>query len=167
MIDLHIRPERPADAASIAALLYAAFAGNPHGTQTEHQIVERLRASGRLAVSLAALLPDGRLVGHVAFSKVTIDGRDEAWYGLGPLAVLPRSQGQGIGAALVEAGLSVLRRKGARGCVVLGEPAYYGRFGFAQDAGLRYPGPPPEYFMALPFALPAPQGAVAYDSAFD
>ena len=167
MIDLHIRPERPADAASIAALLYAAFAGNPHSTQTEHQIVERLRASGRLAVSLAALLPDGRLVGHVAFSKVTIDGRDEDWYGLGPLAVLPRSQGQGIGAALVEAGLSVLRRKGARGCVVLGEPAYYGRFGFAQDAGLRYPGPPPEYFMALPFALPAPQGAVAYDSSFD
>ena len=50
MIDLHIRPERPADAASIAALLYAAFAGNPHSTQTEHQIVERLRAIGRLAV---------------------------------------------------------------------------------------------------------------------
>jgi putative acetyltransferase len=166
MIDLHIRPERPADAASIAALLYAAFAGNPHSHQTEHQIVERLRASGRLAVSLVALLPDGRLVGHVAFSKVSIDGRDEDWYGLGPLAVLPQAQGQGIGAALVEAGLSVLRRKGARGCVVLGEPDYYGRFAFAHDAGLRYPGPPPEYFMALSFDGPAPQGVVEYDSAF-
>lgn len=166
MIDLHIRPERPADAASIAALLYAAFAGNPHSDHTEHQIVERLRASGRLAVSLAALLPDGRLVGHVAFSKVTVDGRDEEWYGLGPLAVLPRAQGQGIGAALVEAGLSVLRRKGARGCVVLGEPAYYRRFGFAPAAGLLYPGPPPEYFMALSFAGPAPRGVVEYDRTF-
>ncbi|MEH6435835.1 GNAT family N-acetyltransferase [Massilia sp. DD77] len=166
MIDLHIRPEQPADAGAIAALLHAAFAGNPHSNHTEHLIVERLRASGRLSVALAALLPDGRLAGHVAFSKVSIDGRDEGWYGLGPLAVLPQLQGQGVGTALVEAGLSVLRRKGARGCVVLGEPAYYGRFGFAQDAGLRYPGPPPEYFMALAFDSPAPQGVVAYDSAF-
>ena len=166
MIDLHIRPEHAGDAAAIAALLQAAFAGHPHSSQAEHLIVERLRASGRLSVSLVALLPEGRLVGHIAFSPVTLDGRDEGWYGLGPLAVLPQAQGQGIGAALVEAGLSVLRRKGAQGCVVLGEPDYYRRFGFAPATGLRYPGPPPEYFMALPFHAPAPQAVVDYDSAF-
>lgn len=166
MIDLHIRSEQPGDAGAIAALLHAAFAGNPHSQHNEHLIVERLRAGGGLSVALVALLPDGRLVGHLAFSKVSIDGRDEDWYGLGPLAVLPQMQHQGVGRALVEAGLSVLRRKGARGCVVLGEPGYYERFGFAQAAGLRYPGAPPDYFLALAFDGPAPQGLVDYDKAF-
>lgn len=167
MIDLHIRPEQPGDVQAVSSLLRTAFAGRPHSDQTEHLIVERLRARGKLALGLVALLPDGQLVGYVAFSKVAIDGADPGWYGLGPLAVRPRTQGQGVGRALVEAGLACLRRRaGARGCVVLGEPGYYGRFGFAAHPDLRFPGAPAAYFQALSFAGPVPQGSVAYDEAF-
>ncbi|WP_020655972.1 GNAT family N-acetyltransferase [Massilia niastensis] len=166
MIELHIRPELPADIAAIDAVERAAFASHPHSNQTEHLIVERLRGRGRLTLSLAALEGSGRLVGHIAFSPVTIDGQDHGWYGLGPLAVLPQAQGRGVGTALVEAGLACLRRRGARGCVLVGEPGYYGRFGFAPLASLRYPGLPPEYFLSLAFAEPAPAGVVAYDEAF-
>lgn len=89
-----------------------------------------------------------------------------SWFGLGPVAVLPDCQGKGIGAALVEHGLSALRKRRAAGCVVLGEPAYYGRFGFRAQEGLYYPGPPPDYFMALVFHGALPLGVVAYDPAF-
>ncbi|OON64541.1 GNAT family N-acetyltransferase [Massilia sp. KIM] len=164
---MHIRPEQPGDVQAVSSLLRTAFAGHPHSDHTEHLIVERLRAHGRLALGLAALLPDGELVGYVAFSKVAVDGADLGWYGLGPLAVRPRTQRQGVGRALVEAGLACLRRRAdARGCVVLGEPEYYRRFGFAADPALRFPGPPTDYFMALSFAGPAPTGSVAYDPAF-
>jgi putative acetyltransferase len=167
MIDLHIRPEQPGDVQAVSSLLRTAFAGHPHSEHNEQLIVERLRARGRLAIGLVALLPDGELVGYVAFSKVALDGVDAGWYGLGPLAVRPRTQGQGVGRALVEAGLACLRRRGdARGCVVLGAPEYYRRFGFAADPGLRFPGPPAAYFQALSFAGPVPAGRVAYDQAF-
>lgn len=162
---LRLRNEEPADAAAIGELLRAAFAGLAHSDQTEHLIVAGLRARGRLALSMVAQVGDTP-VGHVAFSPVAIDGVEDGWYGLGPLAVLPARQGAGIGARLVEGGLAALRARGARGCVVLGEPAYYTRFGFAAHALLRYPGPPPEYFMAQSFAGPVPAGVVAYDAAF-
>jgi len=81
------------------------------------------------------------------------------------VAVPPAMQGRGIGAALIEAGLAALKARGAAGCVVMGDPAYYTRFGFAATPALTYPGVPPAYFMAQAFTQPA-RGEVAYHAGF-
>lgn len=162
-----IRPERPSDVADIDSVQRAAFTFHPHSDQTEHLIVRRLRSGGRLALSLVAETREGVIVGHAAFSPVTIDAQALGWLGLGPLAVLPGSQGMGAGSALVRAGLAALAERGAAGCVVFGEPGYYGRFGFQADSPLRYPGGPSQYFLALALDGKAlPSGEVAYDPAF-
>ncbi|KRA16182.1 N-acetyltransferase [Lysobacter sp. Root604] len=161
-----IREERDGDRDAIRAVVAAAFVGHPHSQQTEHRIVDALRAADALSLSLVAER-DGAVLGHVAFSQVSIDDGSRGWYGLGPVAVAPRAQGRGIGRALIEAGLARLRALAAQGCVVVGDPGYYGRFGFRQDTGLRYPGLPPEYFMALAFAGARPSGAVTYHRAFE
>ncbi|MFC4930815.1 GNAT family N-acetyltransferase [Massilia sp. GCM10023247] len=163
-----VRPELPSDVADIDSVQRAAFSFHPHSNQTEHLIVRRLRTGGRLALSLVAETREGAIVGHAAFSPVTIDGQALDWMGLGPLAVLPGSQGMGAGSALVHAGLAALADRGAAGCVVFGEPGYYGRFGFQTGSTLRYPGAPGEYFLALALdGKPLPSGDVAYDPAFD
>lgn len=163
--DIVIRTETPDDAGAISSVHRQAFADHPHSDQTEHLIVERLRERGQLVVSLVAEL-GGAVVGHIALSPVLVDGLACGWFGLGPVGVLPACQGKGIGAALVEHGLAALREHGAAGCVVLGEPLYYGRFGFHAHENLRYPGPPPDCFMALAFHGALPSGVVAYDPAF-
>lgn len=161
------RGERAGDAAALARVIVAAFADEPQGGQFERRIVDALRVDGRLSVSLVAVR-DGRLVGHVAFSPVAIGAGGEGWHGLAPLAVWPGCQRQGIGAALVRAGLDALRRAGARGCVVLGEPAYYARFGFGPAGDIVFPQAPPDALMALPFGehAPRPAGELRYHASF-
>lgn len=161
-----VRPERVGDEAGIAWAIKAAFAAAEHSGGNEAEIVSRLRNERELEASYVAATPAGEIVGHVAFSPVLIDGVECGWYGLGPLAVLPEWQGRGIGAALVEAGLERLRQIDASGCVVLGYPAYYARFGFAPDPALHYPGPPPEYFQRLVLDGDPPSGVVTYPAAF-
>lgn len=161
-----IRPEQPGDCAIIADVTAQAFAGADHSDQSEPEIIARLRATGTLTLSLVAV-DDGRVVGHIAFSPVTIDEADHGWLGLGPVSVVPAKQGQGIGGALIRRGLDQLRLLGAAGCVVLGDPAYYRRFGFEHDDRLWYDGAPSEYFMRLTLgASEAPNGRVLYPSAF-
>lgn len=162
-----LRGERAGDAAALARVIVAAFSDEPQGGQFERRIVDALRADGRLSVSLVAVR-DGRLVGHVAFSPVAIGAGGEGWHGLAPLAVWPGCQRQGIGAALVRAGLDALRRAGARGCVVLGEPAYYARFGFGPAGDIVFPQAPPDALMALPFGehAPCPAGELRYHASF-
>lgn len=160
-----IRAEADGDADAIGALVATAFAVAPHASGTEAAIVTALREAGALELSLVALRA-GRIVGHVAFSPVRIGGAPGGWRGLGPVAVAPDCQGQGIGSALVRTGLARLRDAGAAGCVVLGDPAWYGRFGFAPDPALRLPGAPPEYFLCLALAGSVPAGDVAYHAAF-
>lgn len=162
---LTIRPERPGDEEAVRGVTLAAFAGHPHSDQTEHLIVERLRRSGTLALSLVAD-EDGAITGHVAFSPVRIGLTSEGWYGLAPLSVAPARQNRGIGTHLVREGLARLRAAGAAGCVVLGEPAYYGRFGFAPDPAITLQGPPAEYFQALPFGPDRPEGETRFGDAF-
>ena len=150
----------------ITQVILAAFSGKPYSAGTEHLIVKQLRKSGAMALSLVALL-DAYIVGHVALSKVTIDGADLGWYGLGPISVLPDIQRQGIGSALIDSGLARLRVMGAQGCVVEGDFRYYRRFGFEPYPYLNYDGAPaPEYFMALPFYNEVPKGNVKYHDAF-
>lgn len=129
-----IRAETPADIDGIHALTAAAFATAEHSSHTEQFIVDALRARGELSVSLLAV-DNGLLLGHVAVSPVTVSDGSSGWYGLGPISVLPARQGQGIGAALMRAAIDALRQQHARGCVLLGEPAYYGRFGFRAEPG--------------------------------
>ncbi|RYE66093.1 MAG: N-acetyltransferase [Oxalobacteraceae bacterium] len=109
---------------------------------------------------------DGVISGHIAFSPVEINGQSVDWYGLGPVAVKPDQQRQGVGTRLIEAGLDEIKALGARGCVVLGDPAYYGRFGFHPDASLQFPGVPQEYFQRLAFSDDKRDGVVRYHSAF-
>lgn len=160
-----IHPERPEDAANIRRVTEAAFAVAEHSDGTEGAIVDALRAAGALSVSLVARHGD-ELVGHAAFSPIALDGENRGWYGLGPVSVRPDLHGQGIGAALIRTGLEQLKTLGARGCVVLGDPRYYRRFGFAVDPAIRYEGVPPEYFMALRLDDTPATGKVAYHPAF-
>ena len=162
---MDIRPERPGDEHAISILIDEAFAGAEHSGGTEAAIIEELRAAGALTLSLVAV-EAGEIIGHVALSPVTIDGKERRWLGVGPVAVRPDRQRQGVGDKLMREALAGGQAHGAAGCVVLGEPAYYGRFGFRADPRLRYPGPPPEYFQSLAFGDALPTGTVAYHPAF-
>lgn len=165
MKKLLIRDELPNDTAAIDALVVAAFADAVHSSQTEHFIVRALRHSGQLTLALVAD-EGGRISGHVAVSPVSIADGTSGWYGLGPVAVLPARQRQGLGSALITRALDELRRRGAGGCVVLGDPRYYARFGFRGEACLQLPGVPAEYFGAIRFSGAMPVGEVAYHESF-
>lgn len=162
---MKLRPEQAGDERAISAVIEAAFFGHPHSDGSEVGIVERLRSAGVLTVSLVAE-EEGRIVGHVAFSPVTISDGTPGWFGLGPVSVLPARQRSGIGGALIRAGLEQLRIAGAQGCVVLGDPAYYCRFGYGHDPVLTYPVPMPEAFQQQRFSGASPKGEVAYHPAF-
>lgn len=158
-----LRDETPADADAIRSLVTEAFRGAAHSSGTEARIVDGLRAAGALTLSLVAEGDEG-ILGHVAASPVVI-GDAPGWFGIAPLAVRPDRQSQGIGAALMQAALAQLRAEGAAGVVLVGDPAYYTRFGFAAHSGITVPGIPPGYVLALPFAEP-PRGEVRYHAAF-
>lgn len=166
MTDFTLRDEASGDAEAIAALTRAAFEHHPHSRQTEAFIVAALRRDGALTLSLVAEV-DGRVVGHVAFSPVRVSDGSAGWYGLGPVSVAPELQRQGIGSALIRQGLQRLRALGAQGCVLVGEPGYYGRFGFRADPALQLPGVPAEYFMSLPWSAARAGGTVAFHPAFE
>ncbi|RJY09417.1 GNAT family N-acetyltransferase [Aurantiacibacter aquimixticola] len=160
-----IRDEAACDADAIRGVVERAFAGHAHSDGTEPDIVERLRRDRSPSVSLVAE-DAGNIVGHIAFSPVTIDDGAIGWFGLGPVSVDPYRQGEGIGSALCRHGLLRIREQGAMGCVVLGDPGFYARFGFACDPALTFPGVPPEYFQRLRFGGRAPRGEVTYAPAF-
>jgi putative acetyltransferase len=106
------------------------------------------------------------MVGHIAFSPVTISDGSSNWYGLGPVSVLPEYQRRGIGGALIREGISRLKSLGARGCCLVGHPGYYGRFGFRNTAELTLEGVPAEVFFALSLDGRMPQGVVGFHAGF-
>ncbi|MGY4318466.1 GNAT family N-acetyltransferase [Bradyrhizobium sp. JR3.5] len=164
---MQIRDERDEDAAAISRVTAAAFANAPHSSGTEARIVAALRQAGALTISLVATSDDGRIVGHVAFSPVQIDRMPGRWCGLGPISVTPEMQRQGIGGALIREGLARLAALNADGCVLLGDPLYYSRFGFVTDPALTYGGEPSAYFQRLVLKGAPPKGDVSYHPAFD
>lgn len=164
--DVHLRTEAPEDVAAIRAVTEDAFRFHPHSRQTEAQVVESLRRAGAMSLSLVAF-QGRRLVGHLTFAPVRISGGAPGWHSLGPLSVAPDVQGAGVGTTLVWHGLRTLRQQGAAGSVVLGEPAYFGRFGFRSTPALRLKGAPPGCFLVRPFDRLIPMGTVQYHQAFD
>jgi len=166
---VNIRKETPADIPSVRRLNDVVFAFTVEGT-----IVDALRENCPGVLSLVAM--DGvRIVGHIFFSPVEIDGMssNEAM-GLGPMAVLPDCQRKGIGAALVAAGLRELEKSGCAVVVVLGHAGYYPRFGFVPASRYRlqsqWPGIHDDVFMVKFFKNEQAglvSGTVRYRKEFD
>ena len=163
--EIVIRNEMPEDICAITEVTIAAFKTLEISNHTEQFIIEALRAAKALTVSLVAEM-DGRVIGHIAFSPVTISDGTPNWYGLGPVSVLPEYQRQGIGKALIGEGLSRLRDINAQGCCLVGHPDYYRKFGFTNIPGLVHEGVPPEAFFALSFDGQTPQGTVTFHEGF-
>jgi putative acetyltransferase len=154
--------------------------------QTEHLIVEALREADALTLSLVAEvgagegaetlpaecvvsapgLPLRAVAGHIAFSQATTDGAFRGYYMAGPLAVMPPLQKKGIGVALVRESLARLKATGAAGVVLVGDPAYYTRFGFVNAPELTLEGVPPEVILALSFGGELPKGVLGHHPAF-
>ncbi len=160
-----IRNETDADVSAITDVTVAAFKTLEISNHTEQFIIMALRAAKALTVSLVAAV-DGRVIGHIAFSPVAISDGTRNWYGLGPVSVLPEYQRQGIGKALIQEGLSRLKDMNAKGCCLVGHPAYYTKFEFRNLAGLGIEGVPPEVFFSLSFDGYIPQGTVTFHNAF-
>jgi putative acetyltransferase len=164
--EIIIRNETDADVSAITEVTVAAFKTLEISNHTEQFIIEALRVAKALTVSLVADV-DGRVIGHIAFSPLTISDGTRNWYGLGPVSVLPSYQGQGIGKALIREGLSRLKDMNAQGCCLVGHPDYYRKFGFKNTAGLTHEGVPQEVFFALSFDGHTPQGTVAFHDGFN
>jgi putative acetyltransferase len=161
---LLIRAEEPTDAAAIYRVHEAAFP-----TDAEARLVSALRDAGRLSVSLVAVSRN-EVVGHIAFSPVK-STVSEPGLALAPFAVLPKHQRKGIGSRLVREGLAACKCDGVAFVVVLGEPAWYRRFGFcrASDHGLSNEYGAVEEFMVLAFApasLPSRGALIRYAPEF-
>ena len=160
-----IRSETDADVSAITEVTVAAFKTLEISNHTEQFIIAALRDAKALTISLVAEL-DGRVVGHIAFSPVAISDGTKNWYGLGPVSVLPEYQRRGIGKALIQEGLSRLRKLSAKGCCLVGHPQYYRKFGFENITGLVHEGVPQEVFFALSFDGHFPHGNVTFHEGF-
>ena len=160
-----IRNETDDDVNAITEVTLAAFKTLEISNHTEQFIIAALRAANALTVSLVAEV-DGQVIGHIAFSPVTISDGTQDWYGLGPVSVLLEYQRQGIGLALISEGLAQLRGMYARGCCLVGHPEYYKKFGFDNVPKLVHEGVPPEVFFALSFDGNVPQGTVTFHEGF-
>jgi putative acetyltransferase len=165
-LELTIRPPAAADAEPVAALVRDSFARRYGAGDGEAALIAQLRSDRDVAAELAAF-EEGRLAGHVLFSRATCDPPGTAIAALAPMAVRHDTQGRGIGAALVRAGLEACARQGFDAVIVLGDPAYYGRFGFHVAEGIESPYAGP-HFQALELRAGALARvrAVAYPQAF-
>ncbi len=161
---MNVRSEEPADHGAIHAVHAESFP-----TVGEARLVDTLRAAGLLCVSLVAV-EQGEVVGHVAFSPVSVLGANDG-VGLAPVAVLPAYRQRGIGEQLIREGLAVCERSSYGFVVVLGDPSYYRRFGFMPSGGwgLRDEYGGGEAFQALelrPGSIPPGGGVVRYAPEF-
>ena len=162
---MRIRPEQSGDEAAIHDLTQTAFATMPFSDGTEGPVIDALRRDGDLTLSLVAVEGD-RIVGHIAFSPVTIDGNHGGWFGLGPISVLPEMQRRGIGKALIAAGLDFLRQHGAAGCALIGDPTYYSRVGFVSNGALQYSNLDRKFVQFIVLDGPEPRGSLKFAPGF-
>jgi len=158
-----IRDEIDRDASAIRAVVTEAMKLLPQATGTEAAIVDRLRADNALSLSLVAD-DGGAVVGYLAASDARI-GDVSGWGQIGPVAVLPSRHREGIGSALMTEAIQRLRSS-YKGAALVGDPGYYGRFGFRAFPGLRLGDVPPRFVQALPFDGSQPQGELIHHPAF-
>jgi predicted N-acetyltransferase YhbS len=159
-----VRTARPADAPAVAALLAEAFGGD-----AEARLAVALRQHGDAVIELVATAPDGILLGHVLFSPVRVGST--AALALAPLAVASAVRRRGLGAMLVRQGLALARARPEGWCLVLGDPAYYARFGFLARAtaavtGVPWAGDPAFQALRLKADAQALAGPARYACAF-
>lgn len=159
-----IRPEQPADKDAIFALTQAAFASMPFSNGTEGPIINALREDGDLTLSLVAE-EGGQIIGHIAFSPISLNGETEGLYGLGPVSADPKRQHSGIGTALIREGFS--RLPDAKAVFLIGDPNYYSRFGFVGDCGLTYGDVPAAAVQGLFFDGQPRTGELKYAAGFN
>jgi len=166
---IEIRREWPEDINGISSVLEKAF-----GQPNEAKLVNALREHGKHVLSLVAL-KDGEIVGYILFTRVTVDSKAGNYeiLGLAPVGVLPVYQRQGIGIALTNKALEILKAEGHKAVIVLGHPEYYPRFGFipASRFGIRWELECPDgAFMALELvegALTGKGGVARFELEFD
>lgn len=164
-VPVSIRDEATDDVTAIHELTKIAFAPMPFSAGDEQHLIDALRADGALAVSLVAE-SQGEIVGHIAFSRVWLNGKPGAWFDLGPVSVKPDLQSRSIGSELINQGLERIKQLGAEGCVLIGYPSYYGRFGFRHDPDLTFNGEVNANFQHITFVGDTPKAKVTYHPAF-
>jgi putative acetyltransferase len=164
-MNLKIRMEAPGNHSAIYDLTKRAFAPMPYAGGDEQDLINKLRDAGALTISVVAEL-NARIVGHVAFSPAFAADGSEGWYALGPVSAEPELKHQGIGSAVINAGLDMLRQRDAAGCVLVGNPAYYRRFGFLPFPTLCPAGQPAEFFQILPLSVAEPNVVVGFHPLF-
>ena len=164
-LEFHIRSEEPRDVADIWHVTKQAFAGRSYADGNEHDVINALRDRGALAISLVAE-HKGLIVGHVAFSPAVTEDSSSGWYTLGPVAVNPDVQRQGIGKALIRVGIATLHELSAAGCILVGDPNYYSQFGFVQAPQNAPARAPSECFMVLSLSGQALTCRIDFHQAF-
>ncbi|NNC60410.1 MAG: N-acetyltransferase [Erythrobacter sp.] len=162
-----IRPEQPGDEPAIRALVDAAFHQAAWADGNEGELVERLRSDGDLALSLVAVNADKAIIGHIAFSPITIENAHGEWYQLAPVSVIPSGQNSGIGTRLIEAGKTALEDRGGSGIALVGSPEYYSRFGFTGDHQLELSEELDPFLQILILDGSMPSGKLTLATAFD
>ncbi len=158
-----IRPETAADHEAIYDLTRDAFAPMSFSDGSEPDIINQLREDGDLTLSLVA--EQDEIIGHVAFSPAKITNAEGIWYGLGPISVRADKQKHGIGTKLAHAGLDILRKMGAAGCVLTGNPDVYSPMGFTNDHALTYSGLNPKYILFITLNGTIPKGEIDFAEA--
>jgi len=162
---MEIRHEQPSDILGIYQLTADAFAPMAFSDGTEPAVIDALRLAGELTLSLVAIKKHV-LVGHIAFSPITVGSSSNNWYGLGPISVLPELQHTGIGSGLIKEGFRMLRDKQAEGCALIGNPNYYSRFGFISDGNVHYKSVPDKNVQWISFNDKRPTGQLEFSAAF-
>ena len=161
MADVVVRAERASDHSIIRELTNEAFKRVSYGDGNEGDIIDALRDAGDLALSLVAE-EDGELVGQVTLSPATIGAPEPGWFGLGPIAVRIDRQRRGIGGRLMREALGQLKSMNAAGCVLVGDPGYYGRFGFFSDGLITYLSIEAPYVQRIVLKGPDRTGSVTF-----
>ena len=160
-----IRNERPADIDAIRAITQAAFAPMPFSAGTEGAVIDGLRRDGDLSLSRVAE-EGGQIIGHIALSPVSVAGERDGMFGLGPVCAVPGRQRSGIGTALIRDALDWLRAHEAKACFLVGDSAYYSRFGFVGECGLSHGSVPATAVQGLWLDGRARRGEIVYAPAF-
>ena len=164
-MDILIRPERAEDHGAIHDVTMRAFAPMPYTDGDEQELIGRFRDAGALALSLVAEKHDV-VIGQITLTPAFAADGSAGWYALGPVSVEPELKHQGIGSQLIRAGIAWLNEQHAAGCILIGNPAYYSRFGFRPFPELTPDGMPAAYYQILPLSVQDPVVVVGFHPLF-